>query len=225
MIGDLSDLAWPQHTARLTLRPLTVDDAEAVHGFRSLPEVVAYLSHGVLTMEETRARVAARVARGRPGAERPQLALAVCDRETGAVIGDAAIGIRLAGCITAEGTTEREGTLGYVLHPSVQGIGLGTELAAALLEIGFGQMGLRRITADVFADAVPSARLLRRLGLRQERRAVASVLGRDGRWLDDLTFCHAPRRVARARWRVSRGRVRARLQSPAGISLVAPKFA
>lgn len=188
MTDDLAGLVWPQHTDRLTLRPLTEDDAEAVHEFRSLPTVVTYLSHGVLTLPEVRQRIAERVARGRPAAERPLLALAVCDRATGAVIGDAMLGIRTAGCIAADRTREREGTLGYTLHPAVQGQGLGTELAAALLQIGFAQLGLRRITADVFADAVPSARLLRRLGLRQERHSVASVLGHDGRWLDDLTF-------------------------------------
>ena len=188
MTTDLSYLAWPQHTARLTLRPLTVGDAEAVHGFRSLPEVVAYLSHGVLTLSEVRERVAERAARGRPGAERPLLTLAVCDSGTGAVVGDAMLGIEPAGCIASEGTCERQGTIGYTLHPSVQGRGLGTELAAALLEIGFGQLRLRRITADVFADNVASARVLRRLGLRQEGHAVAAVLGHDGRWLDDLTF-------------------------------------
>lgn len=188
MSVEIASLAWPQHTPRLSLRPLAEDDVEAVHEFRSRPEVVAYLSHGVLTLDDLRQRLLERIARGRPGAERPLLALAVCDRDTDSVIGDAMIGIRPAGCIAVDGTREREGTIGYTLHPAVQSRGLGTEVAAALLEVGFVQLGLRRITADVFADNVPSARLLRTLGLRQERHAVAAVLGHDGRWLDDLTF-------------------------------------
>lgn len=188
MTEDLAEPVWPQHTGRLTLRPLTEADAEAVHAFRSLPEVVAYLSHGVLTLEQVRMRIRARMARGHPGVERPLIPLAVVERASGRVVGDAMISLRPAGCIAPEGTREREGTLGYIVHPSVQGRGLGTELVGRLLEIAFDQLGLRRVTAEVFADNVPSARVLRRLGLREERHAVAAVLGHEGRWLDDLTF-------------------------------------
>jgi RimJ/RimL family protein N-acetyltransferase len=182
---DLSRLVWPRLTDRLALRPLTLDDVDAVHAYRSLPEVVLHLSHDVLSREQVLTRIAQRVERGRACADEPLLALAVEEQRTGRVVGD--VMLRLEPCHSVVSTPAREweGTIGYALHPDVQGRGLAAEAAAELLAIGFRDLGLRRITADAYADNIASNRVLRRIGMRHEATIRAKSLGKDGAWLDD----------------------------------------
>ena len=185
---DLSRLVWPRLTDRLALRPLTLDDVDAVHAYRSLPEVVVHLSHDVLSREQVLTRIAQRVERGRAGADEPLLGLAVEERSTGRVVGD--VMLRLERCHSVASTPAREweGTIGYALHPDAQGRGLAAEAAAELLVIGFRDLGLRRITADAYADNIASNRVLRRIGMRHEATTRAESLGKDGTWLDDNTW-------------------------------------
>ena len=182
---DLSRLVWPRLTDRLALRPLTLDDVDAVHAYRSLPEVVLHLSHDVLSREQVLTRIAQRVERGRAGADEPLLGLAVEERSTGRVVGD--VMLRLEPCHSVASTPAREweGTIGYALHPDAQGRGLAAEAGAELLVIGFRDLGLRRITADAYADNIASNRVLRRIGMRHEATIRAKSLGKDGTWLDD----------------------------------------
>ena len=44
MPQDLSAVAWPLRTARLTLRPATPDDVEATWRIRRLPEVGRWIT-------------------------------------------------------------------------------------------------------------------------------------------------------------------------------------
>ncbi|GAB2766743.1 GNAT family protein [Terrabacter koreensis] len=192
---DLSALTWPRRTDRLVLRPLTPDDVDAVLAYRGLPEVVVHLSHGVLDREQVTARIADRIARGLPGAGNPLLGLAVADPRTGRVVGDVMLRLEPSHSIGPV-TDEWEGTIGYALHPDVHGRGLAAEAAAALLAIGFRDLGLRRITADAYADNVASNRVLHRIGMRLESTSVATSLGKDGTWLDDNTWA-----LLREEWR------------------------
>lgn len=185
---DLSRLAWPRRTSRLELRPLTLDDVDAVLAFRSLPEVVVHLSHDVLGREQVCERIAQRIERGRPGASEPLLGLAVVEVRTGRVVGDVMLRLEPSHSIASVPSGAWEGTIGYALHPDVHGRGLAAEAAAELLVIGFRDLGLRRITADAYADNVASNRVLRRIGMRHESTVLAKSLGKDGTWLDDNTW-------------------------------------
>ncbi|GAA2741780.1 GNAT family protein [Terrabacter aerolatus] len=184
----LAGLVWPRRTQRLSLRPLTLDDVDAVLAFRSLPEVVVHLSHDVLERDEVRDRIARRIERGRPGASDPLLGLAVEELRTGRLVGDVMLRIEPSHSIARSGSGEWEGTIGYALHPDVHGRGLAAEAATELLVIGFRDLGLRRITADAYADNVASNRVLRRIGMRLEATTLAKSLGKDGTWLDDNTW-------------------------------------
>lgn len=185
---DLSRLSWPRATDRLWLRPLTLDDVDAIHAYRRLPEVVVHLSHDVLSREQVEARVVARIERGRPGAAEPLLGLAVEERRSGRVVGDVMLRLEPSHSIASTPTREWEGTIGYALHPDVHGRGLAVEAAGELLVIGFRDLGLRRITADAYADNLASNRVLRRIGMRHESTTRATSLGKDGTWLDDNTW-------------------------------------
>lgn len=83
--------------------------------------------------------------------------------------------------------TDRTAELGCVFHPDHGGRGLATEAATALLDWGFTEFGLHRIYARCHGRNAASARLMARLGMRQEARHVESYLFR-GDWADQLVF-------------------------------------
>ena len=64
--------------------------------------------------------------------------------------------------------------LGWVLHPDHAGHGYATEAVRELLRLCFEELGLRRVTANCFADNTASWRLMERVGMRRETYAVRS---------------------------------------------------
>jgi RimJ/RimL family protein N-acetyltransferase len=74
-----------------------------------------------------------------------------------------------------------------VFHPDHAGRGLATEAATAVLDWGFNQFGLHRVYARCHSRNDASARLMTRLGMRQEAHHVESFLFR-GEWADRLVF-------------------------------------
>lgn len=78
--------------------------------------------------------------------------------------------------------------LGYGLHPNSSGHGYATEAVTEVLRICFDVLGLRRVTADCFADNTPSWRLMERVGMRRESHTVRDSLHRSGAWLDGLAY-------------------------------------
>ncbi len=110
--------------------------------------------------------------------------------ESGRVIGDLSVAI-------GDGWAQREvqaqavavqAELGWVMDPTSGGRGLATEAVLALLDVCFGGLGLRRVTADCFADNTASWRLMERVGMRREVQTIQDSLHRSGRWLDGLGY-------------------------------------
>lgn len=66
----------------------------------------------------------------------------------------------LPGCGQAE--------IGWSLAPEARGRGIASEAAAALLDVGFGELGFHRIDAKLDALNTASAALCERLGMRRE---------------------------------------------------------
>ena len=60
--------------------------------------------------------------------------------------------------------------------------------AAALLQICFEGLELRRVYAQCFADNVPSRRIMERLGMRREQHTIKESLHRSGEWLDGMMY-------------------------------------
>jgi RimJ/RimL family protein N-acetyltransferase len=79
------------------------------------------------------------------------------------------------------------GEIGYVLNPDFNGHGYATEAAGALLRLGFEELGLHRIIARLDERNEPSAKLARRLGMRQEARLVDNEMFK-GEWSTELDF-------------------------------------
>lgn len=75
----------------------------------------------------------------------------------------------------------RQGEIGFGLARAWWGQGYGSELAAALLAAGFGQMNLHRLSARCSADNAASARVMEKAGMRREAVLRDLVFAR-GRW-------------------------------------------
>lgn len=168
---------YPIRTARLTLRPVTLDDLDDVCSWQCRPDVFRWTLSGPRTREESRSSVVAMAGEDAFRAEGDCLTLAVVtDAE---VIGTVELVWR--------SQTDRTAELGYVFHPGHGGRGLATEAATALLDWGFTEFGLHRIYARCHGRNTASARLMARLGMRQEAHHVESYLF-GGEWADQLVY-------------------------------------
>ncbi|WP_207481930.1 GNAT family N-acetyltransferase [Microbacterium sp. SD291] len=80
--------AYPIRTDRLLLRPLTPEDAEPMHAYKSDAESVRYVPYGRLTLADIEERIATRWATTRFEKQDDAVCLAVQERETGRLVGD-----------------------------------------------------------------------------------------------------------------------------------------
>jgi RimJ/RimL family protein N-acetyltransferase len=164
-------------TARLSLRPATADDADAIWEIRSKPGVDEWLSHSVGDRDSYVARVR----------DPDRLAVTLVVELDGRVIGDLMLQVEDS---WAQGDVERpqQAVLGWVLDPEHGGRGYATEAVAGLLRISFEDLGLRRVRAVCFLENEPSWRLMERLGMRREEHSVRDGLHRSRGWIDGLTY-------------------------------------
>jgi [ribosomal protein S5]-alanine N-acetyltransferase len=145
-------------TPRLALRALRADDAAALHAVFSDPRVMRYWSSPPWTspaqadgfIERSRAAMASGEAL-RLGLER---------RGDGVLIGQCTLFDFAFPSARAE--------VGYSMRADAWGRGFMHEALTALIEHGFGALGLRRIEADIDPRNTPSARSLERLGFERE---------------------------------------------------------
>jgi RimJ/RimL family protein N-acetyltransferase len=173
-------LPWVVVTERLSLRPGSVEDAEATWEYRRLPRVAEWLTeipHNLATYRATFED---------PG----RLATTVLVELEGRVIGDfmLRVGDAWAQVEVADGGRNSQAELGWVLDPRFTGNGYATEAVQALLRVCFEDLGVRRVTATCFLGNESSWRLMERVGMRRETHAVAESLHRSGRWLDTVGY-------------------------------------
>ena len=162
-------------TERLTLRHFTAADAEAFAAYRSDPDIARYqswdaplpLSEAVQKVEE--------FTQGDPAAPGWfQYAVDLND----VLIGD--LGLNLD-----ENLMQAE--LGFTLASAYQGRGYATEAVRGLLDDVFIERKLHRVSAECDARNTASARLLERVGFKQEGLRLSNSWFK-GEWTDNLLF-------------------------------------
>lgn len=165
-------------TERLVLREFEEDDWPAVLAYQSDPRYLRYYAWTRRTEADVRAFV-----RGlmelREEQPRTKYQLAITLPSDGRLIGNC--GIR------KQSPDAREADIGYELDSRYWGHGYATEAARALLVFGFNDLGLHRIWAWCIAENVGSARVLEKLGMRQEGRLCEHEWMK-GRWWDTLIY-------------------------------------
>ncbi|HTX62149.1 MAG TPA: GNAT family N-acetyltransferase [Acidimicrobiales bacterium] len=170
---------WPIHTGRLVLRPLTGADLDALVAYRSLPEVCRYVPFEPMDAEAICERLRSTWVRRTLDAEGQYLTIGVELAEGGSLVGD----------LHFRWTSEqhRSGEIGYVFHPAVAGRGYATEAAHGLLHLAFDELAFHRVTARVDVRNGPSARVARRLGMREEARLLENEWFK-GEWAGEVDF-------------------------------------
>lgn len=73
--------------------------------------------------------------------------------------------------------------LGISVHPDYWGIGVGSRLMSAVVDLADNWLALRRIELDVFTDNAPAISLYERFGFLREGTRRVQAFG-DGRWND-----------------------------------------
>lgn len=190
MAGKLpwvTSIKWPIQTERLSLRPYTPDDLDAVWAFEQLPEVQQWLGWGPHTSEELRAAMESESSN----------TTHVMVRTGSAIIGHIMIMPRdsWAQADIAEHAKGLEVELGWFFDPAHGHHGYATEAATAVVQLCFDQPKVRRIRAGCIADNSASWRLMERLGMRREEHSRANALLRDGTWHDNLNYA-----ILRGEW-------------------------
>ncbi|MCG8656547.1 GNAT family N-acetyltransferase [Yimella sp. NH-Cas1] len=126
-------------------------------------------------------RAAYRIGLGRSVFDAPgdDVSLGVEETATGRLVGDVVL--------FWHSEKDRSGEVGYIFHPGVRGRGYAGEAVAALLDLGFGGLGLHRIVARINELNEASVRVVERLGFRREARTVESIWFKGG-WATMLEY-------------------------------------
>jgi RimJ/RimL family protein N-acetyltransferase len=135
-------------TARLRLRPLTPDDLEHLVALHGDPQVMAFISGAGETREVV---------------ENQSLPDLLARRTWLLLEGETFLGWA---SLRVEGD---EAELGYRLVRAAWGRGYASEAARALVDLGFRDLGLRRIWAQTMAVNTGSRRVMEAAGLRYVR--------------------------------------------------------
>jgi RimJ/RimL family protein N-acetyltransferase len=170
---------YPLRTERLELRPLSLDDVDAMYAYQSLSDVCRYIPYEPRTREQIAERIASGTFSAALTAEGQALQLGVTLIGSDVVIGDTMLMWR--------SQEHRSGEIGYAFNPEYYGNGYATEACRALLPLAFDGLGLHRLIGRIDARNVASANVLRRLGMRQEGVLVENEWFK-GEWTDEVDF-------------------------------------
>lgn len=170
---------YPIETERLRLRPFNRGDVDAVFSYRSRKDVAEFLFDQPMNHEECAEAVRARTTQVAFTGEGDKILLAVERREDDRLIGEVSLIWR--------SVADQQAEVGYILHPDGQGRGLATEAATALLGFAFEVAGMHRVYARCDARNAASARVMERLGMRQEAHFREHAHFK-GQWDEELFF-------------------------------------
>jgi ribosomal-protein-alanine N-acetyltransferase len=147
-------------TERLQADALCAGDLEELHRMHEDTRVMATLG-GVRTYDRTRQFLKTNLDHW----ERHGFGLWMFRTEDGAFVGRAGLrNVRIGGRDEIE--------LAYALESEAWGRGLATEMARAVLAIGFGRLGLAELVAFTLKTNDPSVRVMQKVGFVFERELV-----------------------------------------------------
>ena len=173
----MPEIPLPLHTGRLVLRRFDGKDLDAFHAYHSMPETARFLPGPAKTYTQSMERVG-KYANFVFEKEGDWVCLAIEAKGQPGLMGEVVLK-----WLPGRG----QGEVGWTLAPAARGKGYGTEAAAAVLDLGFGELGFHRIEARLDALNTASAGLCERLGMRLEARHVDKWHYK-GQWATELIY-------------------------------------
>jgi RimJ/RimL family protein N-acetyltransferase len=158
----------PRESSRIVLRRLAPSDLERFQAYRADPETGRYQGWQPLP-DVAAARFIAQMHAAPFGIAGEWFQLGIAERDTGALIGDIGVCVRMDPQPHAE--------IGFTLAAAARGRGLATEAVRLVVDLLFEHTGVERIVAVTDARNGPSISLLERVGMRLH--ATAAALFRD----------------------------------------------
>jgi RimJ/RimL family protein N-acetyltransferase len=146
-------------TDRLTLREFTENDWPAVLAYQQDPRYLRTYEWTERTVPDVQAFVQMFLD-NQAAQPRTKFQLAITLKTTGQLIGNCGLRLKSAHALEAD--------IGYELSPEQWGKGYATEAAQAMVNLGFSEFNLHRISAWCLADNVGSVRVLEKVGMKLE---------------------------------------------------------
>lgn len=178
MDAEVMGALLPLHSERLILRRFDASDYVDYAAYHCLPEVYRFLycdpPAGEDMKQQFEEAIASRVAK-----EGDSFHFAVERQEDGRLLGEILLKLASREALQAE--------IGYVLHPAFAGKGYATEATAAVVDLGFRNLGFHRIFARLDALNTGSARVMERLGFRREAHLIENDRFNDV-WGDEYIY-------------------------------------
>lgn len=173
---------------KIVLREFRLDDEDDALGVVGDDEVTVWLSHDSRDREQARAMLTGAMQRAQAD-PRVEYYLAIALPDSDRLIGFVRIGL--------DGV--KAGKLGYAVRRDEWGKGYATDAARTMMDFGFRDLGLRRISAAIGPDNAASIAVAKRLGFRYEGRIRDHVFT-NGAWRDSLLYSVLERDWPRARF-------------------------
>lgn len=160
------------------LREIRTEDWAALAALLADPEAVRHTEFEPFSEASARALVGWALVKAR---EEPRTAyvFGISPSPGGVLVGAATLTVRDAALGEAD--------IGFILGREHWGRGHATAAADALLGLGFGRLGLHRITGECAPDNPASARVLEKVGMTREG-CRQECYRQKGRWVDRLLY-------------------------------------
>ncbi|AQU80816.1 MULTISPECIES: GNAT family protein [Planococcus] len=165
-------------TNRFYLREFIKEDWKAVHAYASQEIVTQYQPWGPNTEKETQ-QYLVDVLEQQVTNPRTSFTFAVVWKQTNEVIG--------AGELSAIDNMNQSGEIGYILHPNFWRRGIAAEVTLLLLEFGFRNKELNRISASCDLQNSGSQNVLEKSGMVKEGLLRQNLRMKKG-WRDSLLY-------------------------------------
>ena len=176
-VGAMTELNLPLRTDRLVLRRFEAGDLDAFYAYHSLPETARFLPGEAKSYTKSMESVG-KYANFVFEKEGDWICLAIEAADSPGLLGEVVLKW-LPGYGQAE--------IGWSLAPEARGRGIASEAAAALLKLGFEELGFHRIDAKLDALNTASAALCERLGMRLESTQVDKWHYK-GQWATEVVY-------------------------------------
>ncbi|MCB5272619.1 putative ribosomal N-acetyltransferase YdaF [Arthrobacter sp. SO5] len=173
----MPDIKLPLRTERLVLRRFEAADLNAFHAYQSLPETARFLPGEAKSYTKSMESVG-KYANFVFEREGDWICLAIEAADVPGLLGEVVLK-----WLPGRGQAE----IGWSLAPEARGKGYAAEAAAALLKLGFEELGFHRIDAKLDALNTASAALCERLGMRHESTQVDKWHYK-GQWATEVVY-------------------------------------